>query len=777
MLFNERNIYCCFTETRGTQPAINQLLTQYLPKFGKSLEHHQTCKGRCDHKDVFTCRCDELCPYFGDCCIDYDLVCLNLTTFNLYDSSLYGNLATNTKYECVSDSSLDRNVWLVSHCPASWKQQFIESRCTDPDLSLRVFDQSGINYFNIFCAICHGHSIKDIQPWNMKSPDDVGKKRSLVCAKQALGKTGIRGPSFGKQIRFCNQFIHECPTSYANVNVINLCHKYDLISCPQAFRDERMYKNPFCSLCNNVISNIYCNEERLEGIGELFQFRGSFKANPDTYSNPCLKGEIHDPISLTCHPLTCIQGYSIQNNRCVINNNTSVDSILDNWMCEKYDSLFFVKGSASSLTSVDVFLELFWNLFGGLHIEYMQQASNEDGQLWLAIRFDTNRSLDLFQEKDAFVTKRNVSDIYNDEFLTVCYQQIHDDINCTSDQWYSSPLLNFIRVTHPLYNNVYLSDGIYIMAEIVMFHAKYGRDNMRKLQRQDMLMVCGRTYEITQPDCLLFALSPLEYVIVNGSVLIYHNITINDTNFLIQPDGQVLVCTEVLNDFTSDGIGQDGSYFLLNALDIVSFVNGCISIFCLLATFVTYIRFKKLRNMYGKCIMCLSATLCLAQLFTFLSDKVAWFDDGCVAIAITTHYLWLTMFAWSTNSAIALLQQFVIDKTGNSVESISFAVIVHLFGWGVPLLIVSTTFALHICECTTFVVYDTDGLCWIDSGIVNFVAFGVPVSLSILTNSVILAIALISLRHARQQSNVMQAKKKDEGKMREVIIFLKVSAN
>ena len=118
------------------------------------------------------------------------------------------------------------------------------------------------------------------------------------------------------------------------------------------------------------------------------------------------------------------------------------------WTCEKYDSLFFFKALTTSLSAVHELLER--NLFGGSYVEYKQQASSEDDQLlWFAIRFDTNRSLDLFQEIDAFIAKRNDSDIYNDEFLTVCYQQLHD-VNCSSDHWYSGPPLNFIKVPHPL---------------------------------------------------------------------------------------------------------------------------------------------------------------------------------------------------------------------------------------------------------------------------------------------------------------------------------------
>ncbi len=214
-------------------------------------------------------------------------------------------------HQCVFDPSLDSNVWLVTRCPASWKEHFVESRCTDPDLSLRVFDQSGVNYFNIFCAICHGHLLKDIHPWNMLIPDcPVRKhKHSLVCTKNALSKGDVDWMFFGERIRLCSQHIQECPTSYTNEEVIALCHKYDWSDCANVYL---WYKNRFCGLCNNASTDDYFNE-RTDGIGELFQFRGSLKAKPDVYTNLCLTGEIHDPISLTC--LTCVQGYAIQNNK------------------------------------------------------------------------------------------------------------------------------------------------------------------------------------------------------------------------------------------------------------------------------------------------------------------------------------------------------------------------------------------------------------------------------------------------------------------------------
>ncbi len=530
----------------------------------------------------------------------------------------------------------------------------------------------------------------------------------------------------------------------------------------------------FCAMCNGINpshNTLTCSLNR-NPFSDLFQFRGSSMAKLIEVYNPCSKGEIQDPISLTCRPLSCIQGYAFQNNKCVLKNGTSVDDILGNWKCDKYDSLFFFKGVAASFECVDVSLER--NKFEGLRVTYLQAASTADGTMWKAIRFDTKQSLFLFQEIDELITRRNSCDIFNVDFLTSCYQhQQFDDINCT-DRWYSGSLSNFVRVSHPTYDNVYLVDGTYLIAQMVMLHATYERDNTDRLQRKDTLMICGSTYEIMQLNCLLIALSPTEYIVVNQSVLLYHNMTINDTDFSIQPDGQVLVCTESLQELKRDSVRHDDGYFA-DTFDTVSFVTSSVSLICLLGTLVTYARFKKLRNRYGKCIMCLCVSLFLSQVFTFLSDIVSWSDTECVVVAILTHYCWLSSFAWSTNTAVVLLQQLVIDQAGKSVESTRFAIFVGVFGLVVPMFLVSIPFALHICECTSFTIYATDGLCWIKDRIVNLVAFGVPVSLYILTNGVILAITLTSLRRSRHRSNVMQAKQKNDGSIREVVIFFKVS--
>ena len=733
------------------------------------VEYFQTCKGRCNHENIFTCRCDELCPYFGDCCIDYDSVCLSLTSSNITDTSLYNsNVAKNAEYRCVFDPSLDSNLWLVTRCPASWKDHFIESRCSDPKLTIRVFDQSGINYFNIFCAICHGHTVKDIQPWSMMSQDKLKRKRNLVCVKHALNNTDITGFSVGMRLRRCSQLLHECPTSYADEQVRALCHKYEFNKCSTE-KTSITHKNVFCAKCNDVkTKTMTCSLSKRRGdVGELFQFR----AKPDVKSiRTCPIGEIEDPFSLTCRPLTCISGYAMQNNKCVLKNGTLAD-ILGNWKCESYDSLFFFQGMFESLKCVDEFLEK--NVSEGSNGQFIHQDSNEDEQMWIALRFDTNRSLLLSQNIDAMVTNtRQNCGIYNAEFLTSCYHRI----NCSSsDRWFSGPPLNFIQVHHPVLDNVFLTDGTYIKAKIIIYHAKYERSNIKAYQRQEMLIICGSVYDSLNPDCLLIALSPNEYKIVNESVLLYHNVIIKTTDFTIQPDGQVLVCIKVLQNLKSNSTRHEVGFFL-NALDIVGFVTSCTSLLCLLATIVTYAKFKKLRNMYGKCIMIISAILWLAYIF-FLLSKVTWSDNGCIAFAIITHYLWLAMFTWSTISGVVLLQQFVIDKTGASVETTSFAVIVHVIGWGFPMLIVLITLSIHFCECTSFTIYGRNELCWIQDGIVNLVAFGLPVSFSILTNGIILSTALISLRRSRQRSNIMQAKEKDEGRMREVIIFVKVSKN
>ncbi|XP_059169979.1 uncharacterized protein LOC131951648 [Physella acuta] len=82
------------------------------------------------------------------------------------------------------------------------------------------------------------------------------------------------------------------------------------------------------------------------------------------------------------------------------------------------------------------------------------------------------------------------------------------------------------------------------------------------------------------------------------------------------------------------------------------------SMLCLLVSLVTYIRFSELRNSAGKNNMFLCTSLLLAQASLLASSYFSGFKYICIALGMSTHFLWLWNFAWTFMCNFRILQVF-----------------------------------------------------------------------------------------------------------------------
>ncbi len=727
-------------------------------QYKRTIHAWETCEGRCNHQDFFNCRCDSVCQDFGDCCIDYDdSVCAGSSN-SIMISPEY--------YECKSAlSSLGESVYLVSRCPESWNNGFIESRCVDLSFSMHVYDQLGVNFFNVFCALCHNRTIEDITPWRTKSTTPFAS-----CDKPKIS-TSVDGMSFGSQLRRCKIAIDSCLRNYANETIEAMCDKYYFPFCIRATKKGKriLYKNPFCAECNGNEFLSTCNgiTETSKSAAVMWQFRPKTSEH-ESQSQPCSLGEIQDPKDpTTCLPISCVSGYVLHDRKCIPSTKSTTKSILQNWKCFDEHVLVVFKSDLTSLSCIQS--QIHQEMFFDDSMPEVNGQDNEDGDIWLSIQFTTNDSFRVSRNIEQLTAEpREKCEISNSELLISCSQQYMHSHNCTGT-WFTSTPSSFVTVSNSMNKNIFLKDGIYIISAFVIYQVKY-----EERQMLEMLLVCGQTMTLEVPDCQLIRLSIDDYNIGNQSALIVRNTTvIAREKYVTDWDGQVLVCADALpGDEDSQKVVKS---FFDSYLDAVSFVVSCFSIMGLLGTIITYLRFKRLRNTYGKGVLALSTSLLIAQVTTIMSDKVFWSVSFCTYIAIVTHYFWLTSFTWSTVLAFILLWQFVVDPTGKSVEELEFRVGSHALGWGIPMAIVSITLAFHVCDCVTSGVYGGQGFCWIQDQNINLFVFGVPIAVSILTNGIIIAVAIYSLRSSRQKSNVMQSKEKSEGKWKDVVLFAKVS--
>ncbi|XP_041376276.1 uncharacterized protein LOC121388828 [Gigantopelta aegis] len=151
------------------------------------------------------CFCDSVCLVYGDCCPDFYLVCLDEANSSLpvrpgnYEwvasrvetmtsSSSQFRLAMilfkhKTCFE-VKRGLFPQYIWVIGECPASYNVSSITNRCQNQsaDVIGTVPATHTIHRFitfqNVFCAVCHGVPLSDLQMWetSLECVPDIDKE-------------------------------------------------------------------------------------------------------------------------------------------------------------------------------------------------------------------------------------------------------------------------------------------------------------------------------------------------------------------------------------------------------------------------------------------------------------------------------------------------------------------------------------------------------------------------------------------------------------------------
>ena len=104
---------------------------------------------------------------------------------------------------------------------------------------------------------------------------------------------------------------------------------------------------------------------------------------------------------------------------------------------------------------------------------------------------------------------------------------------------------------------------------------------------------------------------------------------------------------ENANGSTSDE-NTNGSKNHENIQGYLTVIGLSLSIMCLLAVVMTYIRFKTLRTVPGLVLLSLSISLLAYQSTLLVSSFVTLRTAGCKTVAILLHFMILNSFAWMT---------------------------------------------------------------------------------------------------------------------------------
>ena len=217
-----------------------------------------------------SCRCDQACTYYGDCCA-------NAPT----ERTLAEQPASN-QLSCVSTSPGDsftplhegEAYWMITSCPDQWPAMDggIARNCTEDVAAPPVTDlTTGSVFRNTYCAICNNVSLERIAVWRTRLYCMGTLNVTTATIEQYVNSCSIC--QFEKPIneeliepRFCFPHVSSCPPQNLTTN-LDSEPDYDFIvdQCLEGPRslvhrelngastsNLTIYKNEYCALCNGV---------------------------------------------------------------------------------------------------------------------------------------------------------------------------------------------------------------------------------------------------------------------------------------------------------------------------------------------------------------------------------------------------------------------------------------------------------------------------------------------------------------------------------------------
>lgn len=216
-----------------------------------------SCRRRCGrkrrrHDSNEGCFCDEFCKSFGDCCFDFDELCI---------------VPQVSMETCVReynywfpDRLIGRAVW--SSCPKNFTDENTKQKCQGNDKDeiglnpVPVYDKySNVTYKNIFCARCNGalHTAYwevsfECFKWFDVSNLSLSKDLRLLQDRCFLQKRPV-DYSLKRCIPWLRLPIKSDPTK-GNTLCQAECLSYALLVVSRS--KWKLFRNPRCAFCNGI---------------------------------------------------------------------------------------------------------------------------------------------------------------------------------------------------------------------------------------------------------------------------------------------------------------------------------------------------------------------------------------------------------------------------------------------------------------------------------------------------------------------------------------------
>jgi hypothetical protein len=257
------------------------------------------------------------------------------------------------------------------------------------------------------------------------------------------------------------------------------------------------------------------------------------------------------------------------------------------------------------------------------------------------------------------------------------------------------------------------------------------------------------------------ALKEHEYQLLDNKSLFLNatNDLLNQSDYIIS-NGSVLRCNEFSQTFAKARDYNNKAFVILTIIGSAVLLLACVSLL------ITYALFKELRTLPGKCIMSFAATMAITQILFAFGTQMTENSTVCTVMGVGLHFFVLSMFTWSNVLATDLIRTFVLTRSvhfSNKDSQLQTFLIYNLYAWGSPLIICSIAMILDQ-HSDVNINYASETICWLQPGVANFIAFGIPVALILMYNLLALIVLGISIHRASKTGSMALSEMTDKDK-------------
>ncbi|KAK7011767.1 Adhesion G protein-coupled receptor E3 [Biomphalaria glabrata] len=245
----------------------------------------------------------------------------------------------------------------------------------------------------------------------------------------------------------------------------------------------------------------------------------------------------------------------------------------------------------------------------------------------------------------------------------------------------------------------------------------------------------------------------------------------------LEEDGAVNICVDLLDSKLGElqeklQAAEASKSFL--SLYVITVICLAVSMLCLLITVVTYISFRTLRSVAGIHTMILSATLLLAQALLLTISHVQAPSIICTVLGVSTHFMWLCMFAWSFICCFHMYTIFTakVRTTCNTSDSRKHLIVRVLCSLLLPAVIVSIVILVdYFTSDGQRMGYGTR-TCYLNSKELILCSVAAPLGAVLLSNVFFFVSSVMEIYKVKKLQSTKMFKKSDRSNL---YIYMKLS--